>query len=157
MLKKTITYTDFDGNKVTEDYFFNLSKTELIEMQMEIPGGMQAMLEDLIKSEDNSRIIATFKDLILRAYGVKSADGKRFIKSKELSEEFTQTEAYSELFVELLSDPDKATAFLTGILPTLTPEQQAMVDEEVKKQLAAHPELDGTISFSVTDSQDKAQ
>lgn len=117
MLKKTITYVDYDGNTRTEDFFFNLSKAELTEMELSTTGGLEAMLNRIIAARDGARIIALFKDLILRSYGEKSLDGKRFIKSKELSDAFSQTEAYVELFMELSTDADKASEFVKGILP----------------------------------------
>ena len=119
MLKKTITYTDYDGNTRTEDYYFNLSKAEVIEMELGTTGGMQKMLERIVAEQDTKKITEIFKTIILKAYGEKSADGKRFIKSEELSTAFSQTEAYTELFMELFQDADKAAAFFTGILPPL--------------------------------------
>lgn len=117
MLKKTITYTNFDGIEVTEDLYFNLTTTEILEMELEISGGMKKMLEDLVSTKDEKRIASVLKDVVLRSYGEKSEDGRRFIKSKQKSEEFEQTAAFSDLFVELLTDPDLATAFINGIIP----------------------------------------
>lgn len=121
MLKKTISYVDYDGNSRTEDFYFNLSKAELAEMEMSASanGGMQKMLEELAASKDGKRIVEVFKSIILKAYGEKSIDGKRFVKSDELSKTFEQTEAYSELFMELVTDADKAAAFINGIIPKL--------------------------------------
>lgn len=118
MLTKTITYTDYNGNSRTEDFFFNLSKAELVELESSASGGLSKMLEDLVKSNDNRMIIDVFKTIILKAYGKKSEDGRRFIKSQEVREEFEQTEAYSELFMELASDSNAAAAFVNGIIPT---------------------------------------
>jgi hypothetical protein len=117
MLKKTVTYVDYNGVERTEDFYFNLSKAEVTEMELSVRGGLSAMLEELVKSGDNARIVEIFKDLVLRSYGEKSADGKRFVKSKELSEAFSQTEAYSEIFMELALDEKAAAAFVNGILP----------------------------------------
>ena len=117
MLKKTVTYVDYNGVERTEDFYFNLSKAEVTEMELSVRGGLSAMLEELVKSGDNTRIVEIFKDLVLRSYGEKSADGKRFVKSKELSEAFSQTEAYSEIFMELALDEKAAAAFVNGILP----------------------------------------
>ena len=118
MLKKTVTYVDYNGVERTEDFYFNLSKAEVTEMELSVRGGLSAMLEELVKSGDNARIVEIFKDLVLRSYGEKSADGKRFVKSKELSEAFSQTEAYSEIFMELALDEKAAAAFINGILPS---------------------------------------
>ncbi len=117
MLKKKITYTDYDGNERTEDFYFNLTKAEVVDMETGVDGGMQKMLEKIVAEKDNRRIMETFKEIVARAYGEKSADGKRFMKSRELSEAFMQTEAYSELFMELLTNATSASVFINGILP----------------------------------------
>jgi len=120
MLKKTITYEDYDGNKRTEDFYFNLSKAEILEMEMGVSGGMTQMLNRIIAEQDSEKIIKTFKEIILKAYGEKSPDGKRFIKSEELSTAFSQTEAFSQLFMELATDADAAAKFVNGIIPVAT-------------------------------------
>lgn len=120
MLKKTMTYIDYDGNQRTEDFYFNLSKAEVAEMEMSTAGGLDKMINRIIAEQDGKRIIELFKDLVLKAYGKKSDDGKRFIKTKELSEEFSQTEAYSDLFMELATDADAAAAFVNGIVPDMS-------------------------------------
>jgi hypothetical protein len=117
MLKRSITYEDYNGETVTDDFYFNLSKPELVELEVNIEGGFGRFLQTIIKSENTKALIAEFKKIILMAYGVKTEDGKRFIKSDELREGFSQTEAYSVLFMELATDDKKATAFLTAILP----------------------------------------
>lgn len=117
MIKKTITYMDYNGKERTEDFYFNLTKAELMEMAMSTTGGLDQLLHNIISAQDNSRLVALFKELILKAYGVKSADGRRFIKSKELSDEFSQTEAYSDLFMELSSNEEYAISFVNGIVP----------------------------------------
>ena len=117
MLKKTITYTDYNGSERTEDFYFNLSKAEVMEMEMSTSGGLSGMIQRIVAEQDAPAIIKIFKDLILKAYGVKSPDGKRFIKSEELATEFSQTEAYSILFMELSTDADAASEFVTGIVP----------------------------------------
>ena len=117
MLKKTITYTDYNGNQRTEDFFFNLNKAEILEMELSISGGMTQMIDRIVSAQDSPAIIKVFKELILKAYGEKSPDGKHFYKSEKISEEFSQTDAYSELFMELASDPDAAAAFINGLIP----------------------------------------
>lgn len=117
MLKKTITFTDYNGVSRTEDFYFNLTKAELTEMEMGTTGGLAEMINRIVAAQDAPAIIKVFKDLILKAYGVKSPDGRRFIKSKELSDEFAQTEAYSQLFMELAQDADMAAEFVNGIVP----------------------------------------
>ena len=117
MLKKTITYTDYNGAERTEDFYFNLSKAEITEMEMGVKGGLTETITRIVAAQDSPAIIKIFKDLILKAYGVKSPDGKRFEKSPELSAEFSQTEAYSNLFMELAFDANKAAEFINGIVP----------------------------------------
>lgn len=117
MLKKTFTYTDYNGVERTEDHYFNLSKAEVMEMEMSTKGGLAEMIQRIIAAQDAPAIIKIFKDLIHKAYGVKSADGKRFIKSDELWAEFEQTEAYSQLFMELATDADAASKFINAIVP----------------------------------------
>ena len=117
MLKKTFTYVDYNGVERTEDFYFNLSKAEVTEMELSVEGGFSKMLEEIVKSNDNARILELFKEMVLKAYGEKSADGRRFVKSKELAEAFSQTEAYSEIFMELAMDEKAAAAFVNGIMP----------------------------------------
>ena len=117
MLKKTIKYTDYNGVEREEDFYFNLSKAELTEMEATAVGGYGNMLEKIVASKDNKQIVEIFKSIILKAYGEKSPDGKRFIKSKELSEAFSQTEAYVELFMELALNEEAAAEFVNGIIP----------------------------------------
>lgn len=117
MLKKNIKYVDYDGNDRAEDFYFNLNKAEVIELQLGTVGGLTKTLEKIVQEKDTSRIIEYFKTIILKAYGEKSADGRRFIKSQELRDAFEQTEAYSELFMELASDAKMAAKFINGVLP----------------------------------------
>lgn len=117
MIKKNITYTDYNGTERTEDFYFNLSKAEIMEMEMSTAGGFAEMIQNIVAAQDAPSIIKIFKDLVLRAYGEKSPDGKRFIKSKELSDAFAQTEAYSILFMELATDADAASKFINGVVP----------------------------------------
>lgn len=117
MLKKTIKYTDYDGNEREEDFYFNLNKAEITEMELSKQGGLSEYIKRIVAAQDAPSLIELFKELICKSYGEKSLDGKRFVKSKELTEEFTQTEAYAELFVELASNAEEATKFVNGIMP----------------------------------------
>ena len=117
MLKKTMTYTDYNGVQRTEDFYFNLTKAEIMEMELTTVGGLSAMIEKIVAAKDGPTIIKTFKDLVLKAYGEKSADGRRFIKSPEIAEAFSQTEAYSQIFMELATDDEAAAKFVNGIIP----------------------------------------
>lgn len=119
MLKKTITYTDYNNVERTEDFYFNLTKAELMEMEMGAVGGLSSMIEKIVSAKDAPAIIKVFKELVLKAYGEKSADGRCFIKSKEISDAFAQTEAYSQLFMELATDADAASKFVNGIAPNM--------------------------------------
>jgi hypothetical protein len=134
VLKKTITYEDFNGETVSEDHFFHLSKAELVELEMSEQGGLSEALQRIIEAEDGKRIIAEFKNIILGSYGKRSADGKRFVKNSQLREEFESSEAYSTLFMELVTDTDKASEFINGVIP------QGMAEEAAKiTQLEAVP------------------
>ena len=117
MLKKIITYTDYDGVERTETFYFNLSKPELVEMEVSAAGGFEKYLERIVGDQDKKELVGIFKEIILKSYGEKSPDGKRFIKSQELREAFSQTMAYEELFMEFTTDSDSAVAFINGILP----------------------------------------
>lgn len=137
MYKKTITYEDYDGVERTETLYFNLSKAELMELEIGTPGGFSSKIHKIIDAKDTSELVSLFKFFIERSYGVKSPDGRRFIKNQEVLDDFMQTEAYSELYMELASDAEAAAAFVNGLMPKLTPEQQAQVDAEVAKLSAA--------------------
>lgn len=130
MIKKTVTYKNYNGVEVTEDYYFNLNKAEVVEMQMTTEGGFAEKVDKIIKAQDTPTLINIFKDLVLKAYGVKSDDGRRFMKSEQIREEFTQTEAYSEIFMSLAFNADEASEFINGIMP-------ADLKETLDK--AAHP------------------
>lgn len=130
MLKKTITYTDYNGSERTEDFYFNLSKAEIMEMEMSISGGLAEMITKIVAAQDAPAIIKIFKDLVLKAYGEKSPDGKRFIKSDEIATAFSQTEAYSQLFMELATDADAASKFVNGIIPAA--EKTSVTPKKIK-------------------------
>lgn len=117
MLKREITYDDFNGEKQTDTYYFHLSKPEIIKLNVEHAGGLGAMINRIMESQNHKAIIAEMEKIVLLAYGEKSDDGKRFIKNDELREAFSQTAAYSVLFMELATDEDAAAKFITGILP----------------------------------------
>lgn len=126
MLKKTMTYRDYNGLARTEDFYFNLTKAEVFDMEIGVAGGMAEWIDKLIATKDVPAIAAIFKDMILKAYGEKSLDGKRFIKidanGHRLADDFAQTEAYSDLYMELALDSTKASEFVNGIMPEFTEE-----------------------------------
>ena len=117
MIKKTVTYIDYNGVERTEDFYFNLTKAEIAEMEMSVEGGFSKMLEEIVASKDNVKIVSLFKQMVLKAYGEKSADGRRFMKSEEISKAFSETEAYSEIFMSLALNESEAAAFVNGIMP----------------------------------------
>lgn len=123
MLKKTITYVDYDGRERTEDFWFNLSKTELTKLDAELPGGVLGVLRKIIDKQDRKALVDFIETLILRSYGEKTPDGKRFVKTIDMVEEFMQTPAYDVLFMSILSDTDSQTSFINGVIP------QSMVKE----------------------------
>ena len=140
MLKKLIKYVDYDGRERSENFYFYMSKAELMEMELGTVGGMQNLIQLIIDKQDIPKIMEAFKMLILKAYGEKSADGRRFIKSAELSEAFSQTEAYSNLYMELISDANAAAAFINGIVPEDVAMAAAKNREEKEEAAAAHEE-----------------
>lgn len=117
MFKKTMTYTDWNGVERTEDIYFNLSKAELLEMQLTTEGGIDNMIQRMVQAKDTVSLVKLYKELILKAYGRKSADGRRFEKSEEISREFTETSMFSDFYMELATNDKAASDFLTGIMP----------------------------------------
>ena len=117
MLKKAIKYVDYNDVERNEEFYFNLSQAEIVEMEMSTAGGLVEKIQAMTAKMDGEKIITFFKEIVLKAYGVKSPDGKRFIKSQELRDEFSQTEAYTVLFMELATNADAAAAFINAILP----------------------------------------
>lgn len=122
-----MTYTDYNGEERTEDFYFNLTKAELAEMHLLQEGGLVEFIQKVINEQNIAKLTEMFKDLILKAYGEKSLDGKRFVKSKEISDAFSQTEAYSDLFISLLQ-ANNAVDFLKGIIP------KDLAEAEIVKQ-----------------------
>lgn len=131
MFTKTVTYKDFDGNERTEVCRFNLSEPEIIEMETSYPGGLEQMLKKIIEEKDQQKILAVFKELMLKSYGEKTPDGKRFVKSKELSEAFSQTGAYEQLYMRILRDTDFAIEFTKGIMPERVRQAASQVSADV--------------------------
>ena len=127
MLKKTVTYTDYNGVERTESFYFNLTKAEIVEMELGVDGGWTARMQKIIDSKDGPTIMREFKKLIMMSYGEKSEDGKRFVKSKELSENFIQTEAYNKIFMDIVTDSKAAAEFANGILPEDSKSRQDML------------------------------
>lgn len=117
MYKIREKYEDYDGNERVEEFYFNLTKAEITDMELTTEGGMSVMLKKIIAAKDTAKLIAVFKDLILRSYGQKSPDGRRFIKSDELTKEFTETPAYSQIYIRLATDDKAATEFVNNVIP----------------------------------------
>ena len=128
MIKKTITYTDYNDNERTEDFYFNLNQAEVMELELSTSGGLANMITNIVNAQDAPAIIKIFKELVLKAYGKKSPDGRRFEKSEALSNEFSQTEAYSQIFMELATNADEAAKFVNGIIPSDLNQKAVMTD-----------------------------
>lgn len=126
MLKKTISYEDYNGEKREETFFFSLNRAELLRMNMSKRGGMERYLKNLVEENDPEKLTKMFEEIILMSYGVKSEDGSRFVKSPEVVEAFRNSAAYAELFYELATDTAKFADFVAGVVP-------ADMAEEMKK------------------------
>lgn len=131
MIKKTIKYTDYNGIERTENFYFHLSKAEVMEMELSTAGGLAERIQKIVDAQDAVEIIKIFKELVLKAYGEKSDDGRRFIKSPEISKAFSENPAYSEIFMELATDADKAAEFVNGIVPAEA--RQELQAQQAKK------------------------
>lgn len=127
MLKKTIKFTDYFGEERTQDFYFNLTKSELMEMNLSADGGVERLIDKIIQTKDRKKLVTYFKDIVLRSYGEKSDDGFQFMKGEEISKRFEQSPAYDQLFMELATDAEKAADFINGIVPK-------EVSEQMKKQ-----------------------
>jgi hypothetical protein len=142
MLAKKITYTNFNGEEVTETFYFNLTRAEVSEMQVNHPGGYSEYLERIVESKDTKEIVDAFTTFILDSYGEKSDDGRFFDKSEEMKKRFHTSEAYSVLLMEMLEDPDKAANFITSILPesNLSEDQKKELVEKTRARIEAKQE-----------------
>lgn len=130
MIAKTMTFTDYNGNTRTETFYFNLNKAEITKMEMSVKGGLAESIKRIVDAQDTPAIIAVFEDLIKKSYGIKTPDGRGFIKRPEDLEAFMATEAYSDLYMELATDADKAAEFINGIIP-------ADLSKQLEKQNAS--------------------
>lgn len=130
MLKKTVTYSDFDEQQRTEEFYFNLTEAELTEMELSLNGGLSQLLDKIVKEHNQKKIIEYFKEIVLKSYGEKSLDGRQFIKNDKIREEFASTAAYSVIFMELATDADAAAAFVNGIMPKTKTLQNSMTSQE---------------------------
>lgn len=127
MIKKPISYTDYNGTTRNEDFYFHISQAEMAEMEMSKTGGMTELIKRIVSTQDMPELMKLFKEFILKAYGVKSLDGKMFVKidkdGHRLADDFVQTEAYNQLFMELIKDPTKAANFFNEIIESGKPQQ----------------------------------
>lgn len=139
MLKKTIPFNDLDGNPVTEDFYFNLTKAEALELNFSHKGGIEEHAKRIVEAKDMAQLIALFKELLLKTVGRRSEDGRRFLKNQEITDDFTQTEAYSEMFIQLASDAEFAIQFMKGIMP-------ADIQQEIEKSGAIEKAFEVTPS-----------
>ena len=122
MIKKVITYVDYNGKERTEAFYFNLTKAELTEMELTTNGGLADHIQRIVDAQDSKQLIELFKSMLLLSYGEKSPDGKRFIKNQELRDAFSQTEAYSQLYMDLVTNTELAIEFVNGIIPEIKKE-----------------------------------
>lgn len=136
MLKKPITYHLFDGTEVTEDFYFQLMESEVVEFNTDCPGGLEAYVEKITKTTDQGGLIKLFKKLILMAYGERSEDGRGFAKSEERAIAFSQTEAYSNLFMELATDDEAAAEFIKAVMPKARTQKVASIEEIAEAKAA---------------------
>lgn len=134
MIKKTIAYTDYEGNERKETFYFNLTKTELLELEVSEAGGFTKMIERIQEARDAKTVLEVLKEIVHKSYGVKSPDGKKFVKSDELSTGFEQTEAYDQLMMDMIEHPEKAAAFFNGLLPKDLEQQVDKYIEEHKDE-----------------------
>ena len=131
MYKKTVTYEDYKGNTRTEDFYFNLNKAELVELELSTKGGLTVMMDRIIAAQDNATLFKIFKDLVSKSYGVLSDDGRKFIKNQEVLDDFMQTEAYSIIFSELATNAEAAAEFFNNVIPQNLSKELA--EEEANK------------------------
>ncbi len=117
MIKKTVTYTDFDGNERTEDFYFHLTEQELTEWELSVDGGLSGVITRIVNSTDNKKLAELFKELLIKSYGVKTPDGRGFIKNEEALNNFIYTQAFSDIYMELATDDKAASEFVNGIIP----------------------------------------
>ena len=141
MIKKTITYKDFNGKERTDDFYFHLTQAEIMDWERETEGGLIRKLITMTKTSDVNEVVGMVKDIILRSYGQKSLDGL-FIKNKETTDRFIYSQAFSDLYVELVSDPEKCADFVKGIVPTFD-EKRA---EEAEKVLSETDSVEETLA-----------
>lgn len=147
MLAKKIKYTNYNGEERERTFYFNLSKAEILDMEMSKNGGYENFINRIIETRDVQELIKMFKDLIKSSYGIKSDDGEMFIKNEQVFNEFAQTDAYSELYIELATDAEAAVNFVTGIFPQKvmkelenSPEYKKKMEEYKEKAKTAVPE-----------------
>ena len=131
MYNKTVTYKDYKGNPRTEDFYFNLNKAELVELELSTKGGLTVMMDRIIAAQDNATLFKIFKDLVSKSYGVLSDDGRKFVKNQEVLDDFMQTEAYSIIFSELATNAEAAAEFFNNVIPQNLAKELA--EEEVNK------------------------
>lgn len=132
MIKWPITYTDYNGEEHTEDFYFNLNKAEVMEMNLEANGSYAEYLQRIVETRDGKKMAYEYKRLILKSYGEKDADGRRFVKSKELSDAFEQSEAFSELYMQLATEDGAAVKFMEGVMPKIPSDANPDMEKHVR-------------------------
>lgn len=117
MYVKEMEYTDFNGVARKEKFYFNLTKAEILDMELGKTGGLTEYIQKILAAQDTPAVMALFKQLLLKSYGVKSDDGRRFIKNDQVREDFEQTQAFSDLYMLLALNDDEASKFINAIVP----------------------------------------
>lgn len=117
MYKKTLKYTNFNGDEVEKEFYFYLSEAELTEMRFSTAGGLEKYIDRIVKEKDQKKMIEIFKDILIKAHGIKSDDGEHFYKNAQVTEEFVSTQAFSDLYMLFVTNDEEAAAFINGIMP----------------------------------------
>ena len=117
MIKETLTYVDYNGVERTEDFYFHLSKAEILDIETTMPNGsIEEWANSIFATREYDKLWKLFSNLVKQSYGIKSADGRRFMKSEEISKEFSETEAYPVLIEKFLTEPDFASNFFNSLV-----------------------------------------
>ena len=145
MIKETVTYKDYNGTERTEDFYFNFTEAELAEMQLEVDGGLEEKIRQILNANDTPKIVKIFKDTIfLKSYGKKSEDGRRMIKNQDVVDEFVQSPAYSILFMKYATKAEALAKFINEVIPADLKEKVAALQNQDK--VVALPNVTGNNS-----------
>jgi hypothetical protein len=149
MIKKTMTFENWDGEEVTETFWFHLTPAELAEMEFTMMGGLKQTLQDIVESMDTQQILEKFKLIVSKSIGIRSEDGKRFRKSEEITNDFMESAAYSPFFLELLQDSAFAATFFRGVMPFLPEDYEQKAKIQAKEMQDVVNELPERTALNV--------